>query len=77
MTATEYTTDSNRKQFLILFSNFDLKNINNVSFIKYNIPVLSAQIEAVKISEAETFWLTSENERNGFPRLFKVCLAGF
>ena len=77
LTATEYTTDSNRKQFLILFSNFDLKNINNVSFIKYNIPVLSAQIEAVKISEAETFWLTSENERNGFPRLFKVCLAGF
>ena len=75
LTATEFTNDNNRKQYLILFSNFELKNINNVSFNKYNIPILSAQIEAVKISDNETFWLTSENEGGGFPRLFKLCLS--
>ena len=53
------------------------KNINNISFDKYQIPVSSAQIEAIKINDSETFWLTSENEGTGFPRLFKVCLGDF
>ena len=70
LTGTEYTTDNERKQYLILFSNFDLKNINNITFDKHQIPVSSAQIEAIKISDSETFWLTSENEGTGFPRLF-------
>ena len=77
LTGTEYTKDNERKQYLILFSNFDLKNINNITFDKHQIPVSSAQIEAIKISDSETFWLTSENEGTGFPRLFKVCLSDF
>lgn len=77
LTGTEYTHDNERKQYLFLFSNFDLKNINNISFDKYHIPVSSAQIEAIKIFDSETFWLTSENEGSGFPRLFKLCLGDF
>lgn len=61
-------------QYLFRFLNFDYKNIQNLKFEKYLIPVTSAQIEAVKIYDLDTFWLTTENEGNGPPRLFKVCL---
>jgi len=38
---------------------------------KFKIPVGKAQIEAVKIIDESSFWITSEDEGNGFPRLFK------
>ena len=41
---------------------------------KYIIPVNSAQIEAVKIINKTEFWITSEGESNGEPRLFKLKL---
>ena len=38
---------------------------------KFKIPVGKAQIEAVKIIDESSFWITSEDEGNGLPRLFK------
>jgi hypothetical protein len=34
------------------------------------IPVKPAQIEAVKIDTTSRFWITSESEEKGTPRLF-------
>jgi len=51
------------------FSNFS----NNPSKIKkYDIPITNAQIEAVKIINEKEFWMTSENEGGGYPKLIKV-----
>ena len=61
-------------QYLYRFLNFDLKNIKDSKFEKYTIPVKPAQIEAVKVEDSSTFWLTSEDEGEGSPRLFKACL---
>jgi len=68
--------------FAILFSNsllaheapnnFDSKNLDKISFIRYNLPIKNAQIEAIKIINASTFWITSEDEGVGYPRLFKI-----
>lgn len=65
---------SNGDQFLYIFSNFDILKIKQSKFEKYLIPVNSAQIEAIKIEDPSSFWLTSEGEENGIPRLFKACL---
>ena len=72
---TSYTKDGSQYFFRSL--NFELQNIKNLKFEKLLIPVTSAQIEAVKVRDSQTFWLTSENEGTGFPRLFKVCLDDF
>ena len=84
ITAADYDKDSktlaltgdslNGDQVLYIFSDFDILNIKESKFKKYIIPVKPAQIEAIKIDDPSTFWLTSEGEENGIPRLFKVCL---
>ena len=57
------------------FLNFDIKNLKNSKFEKYTIPVKPAQIEAIKVEDSSTFWLTSEDEGEGSPRLFKACIS--
>ena len=58
-------------QYLYTISNFDIDNLSQSRVKKYKIPVGKAQIEAVKIIDDSSFWLTSEDEGNGLPRLFK------
>jgi len=70
---TSYTYDGD--QYLYRFLNFDIKNIKESKFEKYLIPVKPAQIEAIKVEDSSTFWLTSEDEGGGSPRLFKTCLS--
>ena len=70
---TSYTFEGD--QYLYRFLNFDVKNIKNSKFEKYIIPVKPAQIEAIKIEDSSTFWLTSEDEGEGSPRLFKTCIS--
>ena len=65
-----YNTDGD--QFLYKINNFDSKNLDKISFIRYNLPIKNAQIEAIKIINASTFWITSEDEGVGYPRLFKI-----
>ena len=58
-------------QYLYTISNFDIDNLSQSRVKKYIIPVGKAQIEAVKIIDDSSFWLTSEDEGAGLPRLFK------
>ena len=64
--------DFNWNQYFYKISNFDLSNMDQSVIEKFKIPVGKAQIEAVKIIDESSFWITSEDEGNGFPRLFKL-----
>ena len=65
-----YNTDGD--QFLYKVNNFNPENLDKISFIRYNLPIKNAQIEAIKIINDSTFWITSEDEGVGYPRLFKI-----
>ena len=64
--------DFNWNQYFYKISNFDLSNMDQSVVEKFKIPVGKAQIEAVKIIDESSFWITSEDEGSGFPRLFKL-----
>jgi hypothetical protein len=64
--------NSNGNQYLLLFENFELNNLENNTFKKFNIPLEQAQIEAVKIIDEKTFWVTSEDEGIGSPFMYKI-----
>ena len=59
-------------QYLILFKDFNLKNLTEKKFIKFKIPLEPAQIEAIKIIDNKSFWITSENEGLGNPFMYKI-----
>ena len=59
--------------FLLKIDNFDLKSENN-QIEMYEIPIGKTQVEAVKIIDSHNFWLSSENEKNGYPYLYKFSL---
>jgi hypothetical protein len=59
--------------FLLKIDNFDLKSENN-QIKMYEIPIGKTQVEAVKIIDSHNFWLSSENEKNGYPYLYKFSL---
>jgi len=63
--------DFNWNQYFYKISNFDLSNMDQTVIKKFKIPIGKAQIEAVKIIDESSFWITSEDEGNGLPRLFK------
>ena len=58
---------------LLKIDNFDLKSENN-QINMYEIPIGKTQVEAVKIIDSHNFWLSSENEKNGYPYLYKFSL---
>lgn len=64
--------NSNGNQYLLLFKNFKLNNLENNTFKKFKIPLEQAQIEAVKIIDEKTFWVTSEDEGLGSPFMYKI-----
>ena len=64
--------NSNGNQYLLLFKNFELNNLENNNFKKFKIPLEQAQIEAVKIIDEKTFWVTSEDEGIGSPFMYKI-----
>lgn len=64
--------NSNGNQYLLLFKNFKLNNLENNTFKKFKIPLEQAQIEAVKIIDEKTFWVTSEDEGVGSPFMYKI-----
>jgi hypothetical protein len=63
---------SNGNQYLLLFENFELNNLENNTYKKFKIPLEQAQIEAVKIIDEKTFWVTSEDEGLGNPFMYKI-----
>ena len=64
--------NSKGNQFLILFENFNLENLAENKFRKFKIPLERAQIEAIKIIDNKTFWITSEDEEIGSPYMYKI-----
>ena len=64
--------NSNGNQYLLLFKNFKLNDLENNTFKKFKIPLEQAQIEAVKIIDEKTFWVTSEDEGIGSPLMYKI-----
>ena len=64
--------NSKGSQYLILFENFSLENLTEKKFRKIKIPIERAQIEAIKIIDNSTFWITSEDEGVGSPYMYKV-----
>ena len=64
--------NSMRSQYLILFENFNLENLAEKKFRKFKIPIERAQIEAIKIIDETTFWITSEDEGIGNPYMYKI-----
>jgi hypothetical protein len=59
-------------QLIYTFPNFNSKKLEELQFIKHKIPVDRAQIEAIKIIDQNTFWVTSEAKGKNPPRLFKI-----
>ena len=64
--------NSSGTQYIILFEEFDIENLENNRFKKYKIPLERAQIESIKIIDKNTFWVTSEDEGLGSPFMYKV-----
>ncbi len=64
--------NSVRSQYLILFEDFNLGNLAEKKFRKFKIPIERAQIEAIKIIDDTTFWITSEDEGIGSPYMYKI-----
>ena len=63
-----------REQFLYTLSSFDMENLDQVKIKKIKLPLNGKQIEAIKIIDQNTFWLTSEDEGIGYPMLYKIRL---
>ena len=62
------------EQFLYTLNSFDVKNLDLIKLKKYKLPLDGKQIEAIKIIDQKTFWITSENEGIGFPIMYKIQL---
>ena len=66
--------NSKGSQFLILFEDFNLETLAEKKFRKFKIPLERAQIEAIKIIDDKTFWITSEDEGIGSPYMYKISV---
>ena len=63
-----------KKQYLFLIDKFSYKTSKDSVFAKHEIPITNAQIEAIKIIDEKNYWLTSENEGDGYPKLIRLRL---
>ena len=59
-------------QYIFKAENFQLKQLEEVVLERYQLPLSPAQIEAVKILEDGSVWITSEGEGANLPYLYKV-----
>ena len=66
--------DFDGKQYFYTLEQFSQNGIDDIDLTRYLIPVYPAQIEAVKIINKNEFWVTSESESKGKPRLFHLKL---
>lgn len=71
---TAYTFEG--MQYLYVAHDVDPQNLRALSFQEYIIPLNPAQIEAVKVIDANRFWVTTEAEGKGFPKLIQLSVEG-
>ena len=69
---TGYRRDDN--QYLYVIDNFSLSAVADVNISQYDLDFNGAQIEAISIKDAKTFWITSEETTtyNAFLAKIKV-----
>ena len=60
--------------FIITIENFDPSKLNNKKINKLKIPIGKTQVESIKIINKSSFWITSEAELLGKPKLYKISL---
>ena len=61
-------------QYLFKLPNFNIDLLDQVQMKRLKLPLKDKQIEAIKIIDANTFWITSEDDGVGYPMLYKVKL---
>ena len=66
------STVSFNEYYLLIIDNFSIENKDDYKIKMHEIPVRNTQIEGIKIINSSTFWLTSEQEKKGDPKLFKI-----
>ena len=66
------STISFNEYYLLIIDNFSIENKDDYNIKMYEIPVGKTQIEGIKIINSSTFWLSSEQEKKGDPKLFKI-----
>ena len=60
--------------FILTIENFDPSILNNNKIKKLKIPIEKTQVESIKIINKSNFWITSEAELLGRPKLYKISL---
>ena len=60
--------------FIMTIENFDPSKLNNNKINKLKIPIGKTQVESIKIINKSSFWITSEAELLGKPKLYKISL---
>jgi hypothetical protein len=61
--------------YILKIENFDLERKKDYKIDMYEIPIGKTQVEAIKIIDSNTFWITSEDEKNSSSaRLMKIKL---
>ena len=61
--------------YILKIEDFDLESKKNYKIDMYEIPIGKTQVEAIKIIDSNTFWITSEDEKSSSSaRLMKIKL---
>ena len=61
--------------YILKIENFDLERKKDYKIDMFEIPIGKTQVEAIKIIDSNTFWITSEDEKNSSSaRLMKIKL---
>ena len=68
------STPDLKEYYIIKIENFDILRLGDLKFEKYKIPIGKTQVEAIKIIDKYNFWITSEAELFGKPKLYKITL---
>jgi len=69
------STISFDEYYILKIKDFSLKNKKDHKIEMYEIPIGKTQVEAVKIIDSNTFWITSEDEKSSSSaRLMKIKL---
>jgi hypothetical protein len=61
--------------YILKIEDFDLESKKDYKIDMYEIPIGKTQVEAIKIIDSNTFWITSEDEKSSSSaRLMKIKL---
>lgn len=61
--------------YILVIKDFNLKNLSELQISRFEIPIGKTQVEAIKIINSTTFWITSEDEKSSSSaRLMKLKL---